>query len=160
MKPKFSNKINQSLNRSKHKLPAVFITEKEFDFGFSFLIDTGNKDNFIDPGYIEFYTLEDDKIEFPFPTDPNLFDGIFERTNTKRKVKFNGKTQELELIKIKFKYCDIEYNENFYIVDFADDYAIKKKAEYVGILGSHFFKKHKWVIDYCKQEIYSNGFYF
>ena len=57
-----------------------------------------------------------------------------------------------ESIKVKFQYEGKDCSETFYIDQSLCTYC-KTKEKVGGILGIHFLKKHKFVIDFNKQEI-------
>ena len=65
---------------------------------------------------------------------------------------------KLPCYRIKFTYKGKEYEGNFLAGDYSDHYGMLKQEFGVtvhGIIGSDFFKKHQYVIDFAEMVAYS-----
>ena len=65
---------------------------------------------------------------------------------------------KLPCYKLKFTYKDKEYEGEFLAGDYSDHYDMIKKEFGVtihGIIGTDFFKKHQYVIDFAEMVAYS-----
>lgn len=142
--------------------PTILITVK--GIGFDFLLDTSCKHNLCTPCFADYFNadpfvslhlVEEKETDESLSTEPYqpLFSDVVQRQNDIKKIRCkNGIMAGCESIKVKFQYEGKDCSETFYIDQSLCTYC-KTKEKVGGILGIHFLKKHKFVIDFNKQEI-------
>lgn len=109
-----------------------------------------NADPFVSLPLVE--EKETDESLSTAPYQP-LFSDVVQRQNDIKRIRCkNGIMAGCESIRVKFQYESKDYSETFYIDQSLCTYC-KTKDKVGGILGIHFLKKHKFVIDFNKQEI-------
>lgn len=111
-------------------LPIVTFTNN--DKNFNFLIDSGSTESFIDKNIVS--NFEHVKID-------NIYNTVITATGN----------AEAEVINASIKYRDNVYTGNFNCLDLSGPFdEIKKKdgVQIHGILGTEFFKKYKYIIDF------------
>ena len=114
-----------------HKLPIVKVFIKDIEF--NFLIDTGADTNIINESVYE-GTKEEAAVQ------------VGQTVMATASGFVNSKT-----VNVKFKAQDSEFFEEFAVMDLTAPFAALLKDNGVqisGILGSRFFNKHKWAIDF------------
>lgn len=105
----------------------------------NFILDTGAS-----------YSLIDSNI---------LCDIEHEKLNVESTVYgINGKEQDAGFARIALKYKEVNYSDEFQIVDLQAPFSMLKEEHGVnlhGMLGSSFFQKYKYVIDFDELVAYS-----
>lgn len=142
--------------------------------GFTFLVDTSSKYNLLAPCFMDFFheeypaspeTVESHEwlnLNFPTPEDPiktplYLFTDVFKRKQGIRKIKCkDGINRGCGSATLKFEHNGKTYSELFYIDQSLCSHCTPK-SQISGILGTGFLKKHKWIIDFDKQTIYTKN---
>ena len=163
MKNNFSVSFANSYKR--YGLPLIFIQVTDSEgLGFEFLIDTSSKQNWIDPDFIQFFTVNNDTLTHIISTDElmdlqtNPFDGVYKKLGSHKIICRDGKKIVVEKVRFNFSFeCKI-YSDIFSINSILEVFHNNKNAQVVAILGGEFLRKNKWVIDYNKLLIYSANF--
>ncbi|WP_320974158.1 hypothetical protein [Dysgonomonas capnocytophagoides] len=146
--------------------PIILIQVK--GMGFSVLVDTSYRYNLLAPYFIDFFhekhpaspkTIEfHEWLNFNFPTQEApiktslyLFEDIFQKQEGIKRIKCKDNiSRGCESVIFNYEYNGKAYSELFYIDQSLCSYNVSKIS---GILGTNFLKKHKWIIDFNKQEI-------
>ena len=110
---------------------------------FNFLLDTGSNRSIIDKG-----------------TLPKIKHGEITQTDSSL-TGVGGTYDNMSICPITFYYKDREYHyDNYLIQDLSNPFGSIKESSGVvlhGIIGSEFFNKFKYVLDFNKLIAYSNG---
>lgn len=135
LKDKDTMSLKESLDLTE--LPIVTFTQG--DLKLNFLLDTGSNNCIIDSSIID--TIEHEDLN----QQSTLF-GL------------EGKVTTVRLCKIKTYYKDIAFEYDYLIQDMSTPFESIKKETGVkinGILGSNFFQKFKYVLDFAELIAYS-----
>lgn len=119
------------------ELPVITLYQN--DKKFNFLLDTGSNDSIIDSNVL-------DQIEY---RETNYISELFG---------LGGKINKVSICNISLSYKDIEYNYDYLIHDMSSPFNQIKQSSGVilhGILGSKFFNKFKYVLDFNELIAYS-----
>ena len=142
--------------------PTILITIK--GMGFVFLLDTSCKHNLCTPCFADFFQcgspcalplVEEKETDDSLSTEPYqpFFGDVVQRQNNIKRIRCkNGVMAGCESIKVKFQYEGKDCSETFYIDQSLCIYC-KTKDKAGGILGIHFLKKHKFIINFNTLEI-------
>lgn len=106
---------------------------------YTFLLDTGSNDNIIDSNIL-------DKI---IHTKSNNVSSLFG---------LEGNSQPVECCTISLEYANTSYVYDYLIVDMKEAFSKIKQESGVtlhGLIGSRFFNKYKYVLDFDKLIAYS-----
>ena len=120
------------------ELPVV--TLYQGDKRFNFLLDTGSNDSIIDKNIIN-------EIEH------SVIEGL--QSNL---IGLEGNLQKTEICSIELSYKDEKYKHEYLICDMKDAFGHIKKTSGVtlhGIIGSKFFNKFRYVLDFAELIAYS-----
>lgn len=123
----------------KTGLPLIIV--EVFNHKLCFLLDTGSNKNIIDK---RIYNHFIDKLPV--------------QTNTGSLLSLGGKSGESIEIEIPFKFEQISYCEPFLCtgeISSFDEIKMDSGVQIHGILGSQFFLKHDWIIDFEKRMVYT-----
>ena len=123
----------------KTGLPLIIV--EVFNQELCFLLDTGSNRNIID---LRIYNHFNDRLPM--------------QTSTGSLLSLGGNTGESMEIEIPFVFEQISYCETFLCtgkIDSFDEIKIESGLQIHGILGSQFFVKHDWIIDFEKQTVYT-----
>lgn len=113
------------------------------------------------------FAVGDKKLNFILDTgasycliNSNILDTIeHEKLNIESTVYgINGKKQDAGFVKIALKYKGVEYSDEFQVVDLEAPFNMIKEEHGVnlhGMLGSSFFQKYKYIIDFDELVAYS-----
>lgn len=116
-------------------------TFKQGDKKFNFLLDTGASNNLINRDVLKDIEYSNVRKE----TDATLY-GI------------DGKEQDVDVCRITISYKDTNFNDFFLIHDMTQAFDNVKKESGVtlhGILGSLFFHKYEYILDFSELIAYS-----
>ena len=122
----------------KTGLPLIIV--EVFNLELCFLLDTGSNRNIIDQ---RIYNHFSDKLSA--------------QSGVGGLLSLGGNTGESMEIEIPFVFEQISYCETFLCtgnIDSFDEIKIESDVQIHGILGSQFFVKHDWIIDFEKQSVY------
>lgn len=111
---------------------------------FRFLLDTGADNNYIDQSIMGF--LREEKKECAISKGTPFYTAL-------------GTSQSSFNCKLPFKYRGNEFEEEFNIADLSKGFEALESAKGLkvsGILGSSFFEKHKWQLDFEKLVVWCN----
>lgn len=103
----------------------------------NFMLDTGSNNSFINKHILKKLTYEKSNFK-SFAT------GI------------DGNPKECPAIQMKISYKDLDFNELFLVMDLKDSFDTIKQESGVtihGILGSVFFTKYKYILDFDKLKV-------
>ncbi len=123
----------------KTGLPLIIV--EVFDLELCFLLDTGSNKNIIDQRIYNHFK--------------NRFSG---QSCTGSLLSLGGKSGESIQIEMPFKFEQTSYCEPFLCtgeISSFDEIKIESGVQIHGILGSQFFLKHDWIIDFEKQIVYT-----
>lgn len=115
------------------------ITLYQGDKKFNFLLDTGSTDNVIDSNVLS--TLEHEKIEYE-----GTLTGL------------DGIVNKVSACNITFSYKKKSYAYSYLVKDMSVPFDMMKQEYCVnlhGIIGSNFFNKYKYVLDFAELIAYS-----
>lgn len=127
---KNDSKISFKESMDLTELPVVTFYNK--DTKLNFLLDTGSNNSHINGSVLS--TLE--------------YENIDRKTET---IGFNGNKSDTNFCKMTISYKNQKFEEEFSITDLEEAFSIVKKESGVqihGILGSKFFEKYKYVLDF------------
>lgn len=115
------------------------ITLKNNGLKLRFMIDTGSDNSYLS---LEAKKLIEEK------------GSILDKIKTKYTiVTGNGEVNTEEDLLLSLKYDNKEFIESFSCIDIGNNFKVFKGVELHGILGSKFFKKYKYQIDFNKLHI-------
>ncbi|MFT3752110.1 MAG: hypothetical protein QM800_04285 [Paludibacter sp.] len=162
MKHKFS--VSFANSYKKYGFPLIFIhVTEDNSWGFEFLIDTTTRYNWIDPEFINFFSITPDTVPLDkssiealgLPLNP--FEGVLKELGSQRIICRDGDRKEVDKFRFNFNFEGKGYSEEFFTSNTTGLFHKIKKAQVVAILGGDFLKRNKWVIDYNQLIIYSVG---
>ena len=110
---------------------------------YNFLLDTGSTDCHVNKAVVESGQLEYDEME-----------------STKNVFGMEGNPVSVNMINVTLALNDMEFNDAFIVNDLSAAFDSIKRENGVtlhGILGTSFFDKYKYVIDFGKYVAYSKG---
>jgi len=125
----------------KTGLPLIIV--QLFDENICLLLDTGATNNIIDKRVYEHFKDEIKTLE-----------------TTSSIIGLQGEIKENMTIELPFSFENTNYLEPFTCTeDIVGFEAVKKEigTSIHGILGTYFFIKHNWIIDFDKMEVYSTA---
>ena len=117
------------------------ITFRQGDTKCNFLLDTGSSDNIIDSNYLNILKYD-------------MYDGSGNLTG------MDGIKHKVSACDITFSYKDLEYTYLYLIKDMHDAFSYIKQETGVtlhGIIGTKFFTKYKYVLDFDRLIAYSKA---
>lgn len=129
-KKKNDSKISFRESMDLTELPVVTFYNK--DTKLNFLLDTGSNNSHINSSVLS--TLE--------------YKNIDRKTET---IGFNGNKSDNNFCKMTISYKNQKFEEEFGITDLEEAFSVVKKESGVqihGILGSKFFEKYRYVLDF------------
>lgn len=130
------NKISFKESMDLTELPVV--TFKNNNQKINFLLDTGSNISYINQSIV-----------------PNLKHKILKKSGST--IGIEGKIKETLCCQLEFNYKDIVFIDEFSILDLDASFNIIKEESGVqihGILGSKFFEKYKYVLDFSSLTAY------
>ena len=134
------NKTKMSFKESIDLTGLPIVTFYQENKKFNFLLDTGANLSVINKGALKI--VKYNKLE----NSNNTVTGI------------DGKPIPADSISLNLTYNNVNYEEKFQVVDMKEAFkTIKKESgvSLIGILGSEFFQKNKYVLDFAKLIAYS-----
>lgn len=132
VKKKNDSKISFRESMDLTELPVVTFYNK--DTKLNFLLDTGSNNSHINSSVLS--TLE--------------YENIDRKTET---IGFNGNKSDNNFCKMIISYKNQKFEEEFGITDLEEAFSVVKKESGVqihGILGSKFFEKYRYVLDFSE----------
>lgn len=141
---KYSRKKSEDINKMSFResidLTGIpIITFYNNDLKINMLLDTGSDLSYINKGIVEYLTAK-------------------EVEGTANVISIGGQYESLGCRIIKFSYKDQVFEDTFYIQNLSDAFAVIKSETGVqihGILGSKFFERYKYVLDFKNFVAYS-----
>ena len=132
VKKKNDSKISFKESMDLTELPVVTFYNK--DTKLNFLLDTGSNNSHINSSVLS--TLE--------------YENIDRKTET---IGFSGNKSDNNFCKMTISYKNQKFEEEFGITDLEEAFSVVKKESGVqihGILGSKFFEKYRYVLDFSE----------
>lgn len=147
-------KIKKKISfREKYKdvnLPVVSI--KILNNEYDFILDTGANFNALDINQFKRIIKEND-----IDIDLSLLESNLQN-NGSIIVGLGGEQSNVKDVNLQFNIEDIEFNEVFSLIDIGSALEAHGKKDHIlcGVMGSEFFEKNKWKIDFEELVIWMN----
>lgn len=136
---KQSKRVNMSFKEAMDLTNLPIVTFYQGDKKFNFLLDTGSSLSVINQSALEFITH----------TASNNTGNLFGVDGVKREVSY---------VSIDLSYKNNNYTEEFQVLDMQnaiDQVKAESGVNMIGIIGSEFFRKYRYILDFNELVAYS-----